>query len=46
MLVAGKVGIAVNVGGRVEVGKGTWVGVGVGVTLRSGAKATAISPRQ
>lgn len=46
MLVSGKVGIAVNVGGRVEAGKGDWVGVGVGITLRSGANATAISPRQ
>ena len=46
VLVSGNVGIAVRVGGRVEVATTVWVGVGVGITLRSGASATAISPEQ
>jgi len=46
VLVAGKVGIAVRVGGREAVATIVWVGVGVGIILRSGANATAISPKQ
>lgn len=46
MFVPGNVGIAVRVGGRVEVATTVSVGVGVGITLRSGASATAISPKQ
>ena len=46
VFVTGKVGIAVRVGGRVDVATTVWVGVGVGITLRSGANATAISPKQ
>jgi hypothetical protein len=46
VFVPGNVGIAVRVGGTVEVATTVWVGVGVGITLRSGASATAISPKQ
>ena len=46
VFVSGKVGIAVRVGGRVDVATAVWVGVGVGITLRSGASATAINPKQ
>ena len=46
VFVAGKVGMAVRVAGRVDVATTVWVGVGVGITLRSGANATAISPKQ
>lgn len=50
MLVGGNDGIAVSVGGRVEVDTSVTVdvpvGVGVGMIPRSGVKATAIKPRQ
>ena len=46
VFVIGNVGIAVRVGGRVGLALIVWVGVGVGITLLSGAIATAISPEQ
>ena len=46
MLVGGKVGMAVRVGGSVEVAAMMVVGVEVGMVPRSGAWATAINPRQ
>ena len=46
VFVTGNVGIAVRVGGRVGLALIVWLGVGVGMTLLSGAIATAISPKQ
>ena len=46
VFVSGKVGIAVRVGGRVEAATSVGVRVGVGITLCSGATATAMSPKQ
>ena len=42
----GRDGIAVRVGGSVEVAVKMVVGVGVGMVPRSGARATATNPRQ
>ena len=46
VLDGGKVGMAVRVGGSVDVAVIKVVGVEVGMVPRSGAKATAINPRQ
>lgn len=46
VLVGGKEGMAVRVGGNVDVAVTSWAGGEVGVAPRSGAMATAISPRQ
>lgn len=48
MLVGGNEGIAVRVGGSVDVGimVGVGVSVDVGIMSPSGARATAISPKQ
>lgn len=46
MVVGGKVGMAVSVGGSVEVAVKVVVGVALGTVSLSGAKATAINPMQ
>jgi len=46
VLVDGSDGIAVRVGGSVDVADLIGVGVEEGMISRSGARATAISPRQ